>query len=1481
MINRAIQPVPLLLAVLGTACLCPAADDGVIRQWLLAGPFTEPKPREFLQQPPLGPLQLLAPSAGGAVGGARWVEHTATTGVVDFRDPRIPVKSVRHCVVAGFAYIYCPRMAPARLLLGFQYGLAVFLNGRRVFHRESGGRLTPNAYTTEVLLGKGWNRLLVLNARYGAFRWVHGFYVRVAGEDLEPIAGLKFATKNPFPEGKPVTPEYRPYLSAYTVEHFGTHRLRVVNRTPIDLKGVSLVVRDRAGRRLMGTSLLGVLKGHSYLEVGIDVDEVFYQRHFPGATAEITFVGGKLQCQLQPMTLEGVHSIEYETPHIQRMRPWAAGRPAILLLTRGRTRQAVELFERGDFEWHWIDTTEKDAAKQLTEELKLYRFDCLVVAAQDWRRVPKFQLLEQAVARGLGVVYVNPVNLTPVMAAALGIAPVSPQRPGRPGRLQGAAEHPVVAGVPLAYLPPVAPAGYELTKDAKVLAKVGERAVIAVTEKPGRRSVLLSLGRGAQLIWPIRRERFLDARLPIWERQWSLLLKAINWAAKKESAASLALCIPARVARGQTRGLVKRPGWQEGLKLGIRLSVPEARCTARVAFRSRGLMENVRTLELREAAKQVTVSPPVPRGLDAGENEVDVTLLDRAGKVLTWATAVFEIEPRGSLGPITVQPARDCYLPTEKLTFTVAGKAQADGLRLIARLADNRGRVVWRQVRPVGRGDFSETFSLRPVGMVTPVGRFQARLVAHDHLEAEAQHIFFVRRELIWDSYEPVLWLTRHRTRWYYDIEYFRMLREKMWIPNGWSAQLHPRGSAYYQMVYGGFNRVGLESLHFFSMNHNWTKATFERRRRNFRRTKDIRWLYRTPIDPRTKKPVDRPDYDKLRFGNDPHNSFFPLDDPDYLEWTRKKIAWQLKRVGMFNPIIYDLMDEGSYTSYARAFDFDFSPVSLKHFRAWLKKRYRTLEALNKQWETNFQTWQEVMPMHTDQVRRRARGKKLPNYGPWVDHRKYNDLVFSRYIKHCSESARAGGDGDACVGIGGGQRPNPYGGWDYWLVANHFTWIENYFEDTDEYIRSFNTPDRRLKMCPGKDVWKCLSHGGSGFYRWVDYNHIRGDFSLLPRGRTTARQLAEVRGGGLAKLFLAAKPVDDPIGIHYSQSTIQVSYVRGGPGSADQFGNGGPLVPKLGFYNLLEELGYQYKFVAYAQLEAGHLQQAGYRLFILPESLAISDLEAQQLKRFVEAGGVLLADRWVGQYDGHGRKRATSVLKQYFQIDPSGAAEKKLGKGWVVYLNSTFPRDYWANRNVGQVEPYWQRMRAVLAKAHLPGPRARVYCGQSPARRTEIRYFQLGKIRYHIVRAEVPGTYRLVSTTPGHLYDMRRGRYAGRTDTIEVNAEPSFPALVALSPYRVQSVQARPTVRQVPPGQRVEIAATVEASAPPGAHMLNFRLYGPKGRERRWYGSTLLAPNGAARLSFQTALNDARGQWTVKVTDLASGITGEASFEIR
>ena len=73
--------------------------------------------------------------------------------------------------------------------------------------------------------------------------------------------------------------------------------------------------------------------------------------------------------------------------------------------------------------------------------------------------------------------------------------------------------------------------------------------------------------------------------------------------------------------------------------------------------------------------------------------------------------------------------------------------------------------------------------------------------------------------------------------------------------------------------------------------------------------------------------------------------------------------------------------------------------------------------------------------------------------------------------------------------------------------------------------------------------------------------------------------------------------------------------------------------------SLLDDLGLSFRFVATPQVEAGALQ--GKRVFVLPYSTALSDREAAEIRRFVEAGGVLLADGATGLFDEHVAWRET------------------------------------------------------------------------------------------------------------------------------------------------------------------------------------------------------------------------------------------------
>ena len=94
-----------------------------------------------------------------------------------------------------------------------------------------------------------------------------------------------------------------------------------------------------------------------------------------------------------------------------------------------------------------------------------------------------------------------------------------------------------------------------------------------------------------------------------------------------------------------------------------------------------------------------------------------------------------------------------------------------------------------------------------------------------------------------------------------------------------------------------------------------------------------------------------------------------------------------------------------------------------------------------------------------------------------------------------------------------------------------------------------------------------------------------------------------------------------------------------------------------GWVSVLDDLGLSFRFVAAPQVEAGALQ--GKRVFVLPYSAALSDREVAAIRRFVEEGGVLLADGAAGLFDEHVAWRETGALDALFGVTapPRGRAE--------------------------------------------------------------------------------------------------------------------------------------------------------------------------------------------------------------------------------
>ncbi|MHC4716785.1 MAG: beta-galactosidase, partial [Planctomycetota bacterium] len=659
---------------------------------------------------------------------------------------------------------------------------------------------------------------------------------------------------------------------------------------------------------------------------------------------------------------------------------------------------------------------------------------------------------------------------------------------------------------------------------------------------------------------------------------------------------------------------------------------------------------------------------------------------------------------------------------------------------------------------------------------------------------------------------------------------------------------------------------------------------------------------------------------------------------PAALEAGRK--AWQAKARKMYDAGVrmIQIDDERRMSG-----DFDRSEQTLGAFRRWLRKRYADIGQLNRAWEAAFDSFDEVVPKTRTEVADSASkapwlefrmfiGEVLGEYymkapAQWAaqispdlavgEYGIYEPVVdwpidWSRYAKWYRHTARYGSRQGVleelmrCFGEG----------------ATHGQWMG--------YGMSSLSPARRVAP------WRSLLNGGRFALYWeirdpgyLNYAIVTSDQRPTKAYAGLARQEWPDLTGGIDRLVIASRFTADPIGLAYSYPSWLLDREALGPKA------------KI----VLEQLGYQYNYVNLEDLPAAALEKGGYRLFVVDHVECLSPGQIAALRRFVERGGTLLVIGLAGRYDLHGAPHpggritdaltgvdtSKAVLVNRLTVLPAGrdpmhlqvacrdvgvtsakplrTAEvdgaqtpvltaRSIGAGKAYWLNATLAGHSrvvtgGVNDEISIVrggpralqESYLRLLEAICRDAGL-SPRCRLYADGRPVLGTETWYYRTPSGRSLFVARylmrEAPKPLEVGLTRPGHVYEMRSGKYLGHGKTFS----DAFPAgrmkVYAVLDYRVAGVSAEPSVDAAAPGQTVIVTCRVRAQgAKPDLHAVRIRVTGPDGKDLPEYAAVLLAPGGQGEHSIPLALNQQPGRYRVDVTDVISGQSARATLEVR
>ena len=201
-----------------------------------------------------------------------------------------------------------------------------------------------------------------------------------------------------------------------------------------------------------------------------------------------------------------------------------------------------------------------------------------------------------------------------------------------------------------------------------------------------------------------------------------------------------------------------------------------------------------------------------------------------------------------------------------------------------------------------------------------------------------------------------------------------------------------------------------------------------------------------------------------------------------------------------------------------------------------------------------------------------------------------------------------------------------WGGYDYYRITQSLQALEPYdIGNNIEIIRSLNprvaviTTSFARGLWEKHRIWYELLHGARGNLIWDEKNeHAHADTSVGARGKEVEPYYRELRSGLGAQLIQSRRQADR-IAIHYSQASMRAEWMLAQRGKGEAWVERTSATERMdsdflrlreSYCRLVEDLGLQYNFVAYGQVEEGELARGGYRVLILPRSSALNSSTA-------------------------------------------------------------------------------------------------------------------------------------------------------------------------------------------------------------------------------------------------------------------------------
>ncbi|MHC4712200.1 MAG: beta-galactosidase trimerization domain-containing protein [Planctomycetota bacterium] len=810
-----------------------------------------------------------------------------------------------------------------------------------------------------------------------------------------------------------------------------------------------------------------------------------------------------------------------------------------------------------------------------------------------------------------------------------------PEYPKNPsvteGKWEYGAPHFITAGVPLGLLAEskVPNKFFKYTANGEVLIKSGELPVLAVRTYGKGRVVAFAYhpqGFVPMAVDPVDSGVYWD----YWEYYYSLLARAVLWASGRETAVTVESISAARSIE-PVLAMVLNSSKPRTVEIEILVKseygVPLGRYTS--TFELAAGTNDVRLDHAVEAAAE---------GAIGGRVIYDV-MIREGGATLDWASTFCEWPKPAAIAELSIP--QDVYKRGETLGAVVKAGGNLEGLSVRFTVADELDRVLADKRTPAAE---EVPFDCDLSNYLGDYAFVAAELVGAAHAldQKRAKGVLVVQSERRPKEFVANVSFGGGRP----------FLRNRR-------GQLVRAAGARPGFVWGGAVNTGL----------NIPKGSF-----------GIYWYHRGP-DPSDEEGIDKliAEYEETGdFGSLKYNvkkelykrtedkKFLErtpcLDDAEFMKGLREIVRGAAGAKAKYNFDYYFVGDEGSLTSYTDAVDFCWGPHTLAAFRKWLFAEYGGLDALNREWKTDFKEWNDVVPLTTKEAT--DSGK----FTPWADHRTYMEITFANAYQWVRDAVIEG-DPDGHIAVSGTQVTKSHNGCDWYRLDQIIDDFLSYGGGNQwDLHRSFAKPGSMIGYWTGygssgiavqNSIWTAAVHNVLFPNIFWMYSYLDPDFTYSKSARDMGVAFKELKFEGVARLFMEAERLQDGIAVHYSMPSMHAATITGNEPAGRNFSGA-----RDGWVRMIKDLGMQFDFVAYEQVEQGGLSSGDYGVFVMPFSMALSAEEADAIVKFAEEGGAVIADAAAGVMTERCSWREEGLLNEFFGIasTPSSARDYTVGE---------------------------------------------------------------------------------------------------------------------------------------------------------------------------------------------------------------------------